>query len=124
MAALGGNKSRRLRIARHARVRNKVAGTPERPRLAVFRSLENIYVQVIDDSKGHTLVHAGSTDTDVRGPATGKRKSDVAVLVGKLVAERAKAQGINQVVFDRGGYRYHGRIKMLAEAAREAGLQF
>ncbi len=124
MARIGGNTSRRLRLARHQRVRNKVAGTPERPRLAVFRSLDHIYVQIIDDAKGHTLTHAGSTDSDIKGQGTGKKKGELAVMVGKLVAKRAAENGITQVVFDRGGYRYHGRVKQLADAAREAGLKF
>lgn len=121
---LGENKARRLRLARHQRVRRRVAGTAERPRLAVFRSLSNIYAQVIDDQRGHTLVHASSTDAEVRSQLTGKKKTEVAALVGRLVARRAKAQGIGKVVFDRGGYKYHGRVKALADAAREEGLEF
>ena len=106
------------RIRRHARVRQRLAGTGERPRLAVFRSLSHIYAQVIDDASGKTV--AAASDLDV---GTGK-KSEKAKQVGKAIAERAKAKGIGEVVFDRGGYRYHGRIKALADAARESGLRF
>jgi large subunit ribosomal protein L18 len=112
------------RIRRHTRVRQKVHGTTERPRLTVFRSLEEIYVQVIDDQAGRTLVSASSIDHELRSKADGKKKTEQARLVGKAVAERAKAQGIQTVVFDRGGYRYIGRVKALAEAAREGGLEF
>lgn len=106
------------RIRRHERVRKGVRGTGERPRLAVFRSLSHIYAQVIDDRAGRTV--AAASDLDV---GTGK-KSEKAKQVGKAIAERAKAAGIGEVVFDRGGYRYHGRIKALADAARESGLRF
>jgi large subunit ribosomal protein L18 len=109
---------------RHHRVRGKVNGTAERPRLNVFRSLANIYVQIIDDSQGHTLVSASTVDHEVVGQAAGKNGIDRAKLVGKVLAERAKAAGIKQVVFDRGGYQYHGQIKALAEASRENGLEF
>jgi large subunit ribosomal protein L18 len=108
------------REKRHNRVRARVIGTTERPRLNVFRSLNNIYVQVIDDSNGHTLVAASTLDKDVADAP----KIDQAKAVGKLVAERAKSAGIGKVVFDRGGYLYHGRIKALAEGAREGGLDF
>jgi large subunit ribosomal protein L18 len=107
----------------HVRIRRKVRGTAERPRLAVYRSLTNIYVQVIDDSKGATLVAASSNEKGATKMKTGGNLA-AAKDVGKLVAERAKAKGISQVVFDRGGYLYHGRIKALADAAREAGLKF
>jgi len=118
-------KSRKdARIRRHTRVRQKVHGTPERPRLTVFRSLEEIYVQVIDDQAGHTLVSASSIDQELRSKSDGIKKLEQARLVGKAVAERAKAQGILSVVFDRGGYRYIGRVKALADAAREGGLEF
>ena len=110
------------RMRRHLRIRKKVSGTTERPRLAVFRSLEHIYAQVIDDTAGQTLVAASTLDKDLRD-AAGK-KSELAAKVGALIGERAKAAGIERVVFDRGGYQYHGRIKALAEAAREAGLDF
>ena len=111
-----------LRRVRHRRVRKKVVGTPEQPRLCVFRSLRAIYAQVIDDSTGRTLVAASSKETSTGAPVT--PKSAASVTVGKSVAERALAQGITQVVFDRGGYKYHGRVKALAEAAREGGLKF
>jgi large subunit ribosomal protein L18 len=118
-------KSRKdARIRRHIRVRQKVHGTTERPRLTVFRSLEEIYVQVIDDQAGHTLVSASTIDQEIRSKAGGIKKMEQARLVGKAVAERAKAQGIQTVVFDRGGYRYIGRVKALADAAREGGLEF
>lgn len=111
--------SRYLRIVRHRRVRKKVIGNSEQPRLCVFRSLKAIYAQVIDDSKGCTLAAACSLEA-----ANVQPKINVSAVVGKLVAERALAQGITQVVFDRGGYKYHGRVKALAEAAREGGLKF
>ena len=112
------------RKRRHARVRTHVAGTPERPRLNVFRSLNHIYAQVIDDSKGATLVSASSLEAGAVEELKGKSKVEKAVTVGKLVAERALQAGITQVVFDRGGYKYHGRVKALAEGSREAGLKF
>lgn len=117
-------KKRQSRIARHNRVRGKVVGTPERPRLNVFRSLANIYAQVIDDEKGHTLVSASTLDKDVAGQLEGKKKSEAAKIVGQVLAQRAKDAGISKVVFDRGGYRYHGRVAALAEGAREGGLEF
>ena len=110
------------RERRHRRVRARVIGTADRPRLNVFRSLNHIYAQVIDDSQGHTLAAAGTLDSDLRGQAG--TKTEQAKAVGRLVAERARAAGITQVVFDRGGWKYHGRIKALADAAREAGLEF
>ena len=109
------------RLVRHKRVRGKVSGTPERPRLNVFRSNSNIYAQIIDDVNGVTLVSASSLEKDFHVDGT---KSDAAKQVGVNVAERAKAKGIETVVFDRGGYIYHGRVKALAEGAREGGLQF
>lgn len=115
---------REARLRRHQRVRQNVAGVPERPRLNVFRSLKHIYGQVIDDTVGHTLVSASTLDQEVRDQLDGLTKSEAAKLVGKVLAERALAQGITQVVFDRGGYQYQGRVKALAEAAREAGLEF
>lgn len=119
------NKSRsEARLRRHARVRKHVHGTPERPRLCVFRSMEEIYAQVIDDQAGNTLVSASSIDSELRSKTDGKNKTEQARLVGKMVAERAKAKGIDQVVFDRGGFRYIGRVKALADAAREGGLEF
>ena len=113
------NNTIRTRI--HKRIRRKLAGTPERPRLAVFRSVAHIYAQIIDDTKGATIVSASSVDKD--GKANGGNVA-AAKTIGKLVAERAKEKGIKSVVFDRGGYQYHGRIKALADAAREAGLEF
>jgi large subunit ribosomal protein L18 len=105
----------------HKRIRSRVAGTPERPRLAVFRSVNHIYAQVIDDQQGHTLVAAASTEKDLKGKGGNVAG---AKQIGKAVAERAKEKGITKVVFDRGGYLYHGRVKALADAAREAGLEF
>ena len=109
------------RLHRHKRVRGKVNGTPERPRLNVFRSETNIYAQIIDDTKGITLVSANSLEKGFECEGT---KTDAAKKVGEVIAERAKAKGIDTVVFDRGGYLYHGRVKALAEGAREGGLQF
>ena len=113
-----------LRLVRHARVRKKVSGTTEQPRLCVFRSLKHIYAQVIDDTRGHTLAAASSLETADQSSAPSGPKLTVSAAVGKIVAERALAQGVARVVFDRGGYKYHGRVKALAEAAREEGLQF
>jgi large subunit ribosomal protein L18 len=109
-----------IRLRVHKRIRSRVSGTGERPRLAVFRSVKHIYAQVIDDTKGHTVVAASSSEKDAKngGNVIGAKE------IGKLVAERAKDKGIKAVVFDRGGYQYHGRVKALAEAAREAGLEF
>ena len=118
------NKLRLARYKRHARVRLKVKGTPSKPRLCVFRSLNHIYAQVIDDSQGHTLTSASTLDPEMKDGAVGKVKAAKAELVGSLVAKRALSKGINQVVFDRGGYKYHGRVKALAEAARREGLKF
>ncbi len=115
------NEARRQR---HERVRGKVKGMPEQPRLNVFRSLTNIYAQIINDAEGHTLVSASTIDAEVRGQAAGLKGIDRAKLVGKVLAERAKAAGIKQVVFDRGGYQYHGQVKALADASRENGLEF
>jgi large subunit ribosomal protein L18 len=118
-------KTRRMmRKRRHMRVRKKVSGTPGRPRLNVYRSLTQIYAQVIDDTSGHTLVAASTLDPEIRGQLKGLPKAEQAKLVGQLIAERAKKQGITKVVFDRGGFRYHGRVRALAEAARQAGLEF
>ena len=110
-----------MRLKRHIRVRGKVSGTPERPRLNVFRSNANIYAQIIDDVNGVTLVAANTLEKDFEG-ATGN--AEAAKKVGQLIAERAKAKGIEEVVFDRGGYIYHGRVAALAEGAREGGLKF
>ncbi len=113
-----------MRKRRHRRVRKQVVGTEQRPRLNVFRSLNHIYAQVIDDSRGHTLAAASTLDAEVRKRAEGLAKTEQAKLVGQLVAERAVARGVKRVTFDRGGYKYHGRVKALAEAAREGGLEF
>ncbi len=109
-----------IRLRVHERIRRKLRGSSERPRLAVFRSVKHIYAQVIDDDKGHTVVAASSNEKN----ATNGGNVAGAKAIGKLVAERAKEQGIKAVVFDRGGYLYHGRVKALADAAREAGLEF
>ena len=142
-----GNNKNEIRVRIHQRIRAKVRGTPQRPRLAVFRSLRHIYAQVIDDTQGRTVVAASSADESlhdvapaaekVEKPAKGEKKDAKtaagkaaggnvagAKLIGKAIAERAKEKGIRKVVFDRGGYIYHGRVKALADAAREAGLEF
>jgi len=108
----------------HHRVRQSLSGTADRPRLSVYRSLSHLYAQVIDDSAGKTLAFAGSNDKEMRKHTKGGGNVAAAKVVGKTIAERALQKGISQVVFDRGGYRYHGRVKALAEAAREAGLKF
>lgn len=112
------------RIRRHERVRKNITGTSDRPRLAIFRSTAEIYAQVIDDSEGKTLASASSVDRELRASAAKITKTEQAKLIGKFVAERAKSKGIDKVVFDRGGFRYMGRVKALADAAREAGLEF
>lgn len=112
------------RHRRHKRIRKKVYGTAERPRLSVFRSLNHIYAQLIDDTKGHTLVSASTLDKEFKSEKGHKGNVLMAKKVGRLVAEKAVAAGIKKVVFDRGGYKYHGSIKALAEAAREGGLEF
>ena len=114
------------REKRHLRVRKRVFGTAERPRLSVFRSGRHIYAQVIDDSRGHTLAAAGSLSEELLGELGAKKGQNrkAAALVGKLIAEKALARQVKAVVFDRGGYKYHGRVRELAEAARKAGLQF
>lgn len=113
-----------LRKKRHYRVRNKVFGTPERPRLNVFRSNKHIYAQIINDVTGETLAAASTLTPEIRGQVNNGGNVDAARIVGKFIAEQAKAKGITKVVFDRGGYKYHGRVAALAEAAREAGLDF
>ena len=115
-------EAKRQRV--HERVRMSVSGTAERPRLCVYRSLDHIYAQVIDDRAGKTLASASSADKDTKKNLQGGGNVAAAKVVGKAVADRAKAAGISKVVFDRGGYKYHGRVKALADAAREAGLQF
>ncbi len=122
MTKIRTNKGRR--VMRHARVRRKIVGTPDRPRLSVYRSLNHVYAQVIDDSQGTTLASASSLENAVKTQQNDRSKVDVAGLVGGLISERAKEKGIGTVVFDRGGYKYHGRVKALADAARKGGLVF
>jgi len=112
------------RLIRHKRIRKKVFGTSERPRLCVYKSLKYIYAQIIDDEKGHTLVAASSLEPEIKSRLSSTKSIEAAEYVGKVIAERAKEKGITKVVFDRGGYPYHGRVKALAEAARQAGLEF
>ena len=116
--------ARAARLVRHARVRRKVKGDVNRPRLAVFRSLNHIYAQIIDDGAGHTMAAASTVEPSVKTLLEGKSKSSHAEIVGEAIAQKAREKGIEEVVFDRGGYRYHGRVKALAEAARKAGLKF
>ncbi len=121
------DKAKAKRVARqqrHEKKKKKVQGTPERPRVSVFRSARHIYAQIIDDSRGHTLVSASTLEAEVQAALEGKDKSGQAAVVGEVLARRALAAGIKQVVFDRGGYLYHGRVKSLAEAARAGGLEF
>lgn len=112
------------RLKRRLRIRKKVTGTPERPRLSIYRSLNHIYAQIIDDTSGVTLVSASTMESDVKGKLETSGDAGAAQVVGKAIAEKAAAKGINQVVFDRGGNIYHGRVRALADAAREAGLNF
>ena len=118
------NNTRAMRLIRHRSTRAKVHGTSSRPRLAIFRSLNNIYAQVIDDSKGVTVTSASSLEPEVKQSKSSMPKSKVSNTVGSLLARRAKEKGIDKVVFDTGGYKYHGRVKAFAEAAREGGLEF
>jgi len=122
MARVKTNKARR--VMRHIRVRRKVKGTPARPRLAIYRSLNHIYAQVIDDTQGITLAAASSLENKLKSKSDGKRKMEVAYQVGELISERAKEKGVNTVVFDRGGYKFHARLQSLADAARKGGLVF
>ena len=124
MTVMSARDSKAIRKIRHRRVRQKVTGTVSRPRLCVFRSLNHIRAQLIDDSMGQTLVSMSTLDAQLRDKTDEKGKSSKAEVVGTLLAERALDKGIKKIVFDRGGYRYHGRIKALAEAARKAGLEF
>ena len=117
-------KKRQGRLRRHKRVRKKVFGTPERPRLCVFRSLRHIYAQIIDDTKGHTLLAVSTLSPDVRDKIKYGGNIEAAKVVGRVLGEKALAMGIKKVVFDRAGYKYHGRVKALADSAREAGLEF
>ncbi len=120
-----GKKSRNdNRLARHGRVRKKVFGTPEKPRLCIYRSIKNIYAQVINDTEGNTLVSASTLDKEIQEKAKYGGNKEAAKAVGALIAKRALDKGIETVAFDRGGYLYHGRVKELAEGAREAGLKF
>jgi large subunit ribosomal protein L18 len=116
--------TRVMRLIRHKRLRKKIQGTSLRPRLAIFRSLNHIYAQVIDDTRGVTLVSASSLDSEVKEGKDSQSKGKVSTMVGALLARKAREKGIDRVVFDTGGYKYHGRIKAFAEAAREAGLEF
>ncbi len=118
------NNRSEARVRRHKRVRKNLSGSAQRPRLAIFRSVTDIYAQVIDDAAGHTLVSASSIDKELREKVKGLKKSEQAKLVGQTVAERAKSKGISAVVFDRGGFKYMGRVKALADGARDGGLQF
>jgi large subunit ribosomal protein L18 len=121
---MGKRSPRELRLRRHNRLRKRVTGTSERPRLNVFRSNAHIYAQVIDDVDGRTLVAASTNEKAWAEDSSAKSKTEQAALVGRLVAERALEAGVTKVVFDRGGFKYHGRVKALADAAREAGLNF
>ncbi len=122
---MAASKSRnQLRLRRHARVRRRVLGMPERPRLSVFRSLHHIYVQLIDDASGRTLAAASTREKGIADGSKSPKTVSAAEKIGTLIAERAKERGVTQVIFDRGGYKYHGRIKALADAARSAGLEF
>ena len=122
MASL--NKKKTARLKRKKRIRKKMSGTSQRPRLTVFRSARHIYAQVIDDTRGETLASVSSLEKDIKDAPELKGKRGVAELAGKLLAERAMSKGITQVVFDRNGFRYHGRIKAVSDSAREAGLKF
>jgi len=120
-----GVKARNVaRKKRHIRVRKKAVGTADKPRLNVFRSLKHMYAQLIDDETGTTITSASTLDKEIEGQTENKSNKDAAMMVGKLIAQRAKEKGISHVVFDRGGYLYHGRVKSLADAAREEGLKF
>ena len=119
-----GKNPRVMRLIRHRRIRQKLQGNSLRPRLAIFRSLNHIYAQVIDDTLGVTLVAASSLESEVKESKDSQSKGKVSIIVGALLARRAKEKGIERVVFDTGGYKYHGRVKAFAEAAREAGLEF
>ncbi len=124
MAIMSGRDSKAIKKIRHRRVRQKVTGTISRPRLCVFRSLNHVHAQLIDDSRNQTLVSMSTLDSQIRGKTNGMVKTKKAEIVGTLLAEKVLNKGIKQVVFDRGGYKYHGRVKALAEAARKAGLEF
>jgi len=122
---MGIKDSRNVRrLARHGRVRKKVFGTPGKPRLCVYRSIKNIYAQIIDDTKGHTLISASTLDKEIAGNLKYAGNKEAAKVVGELIAKKALEKGIETVTFDRGGYLYHGRVKELADGAREVGLKF
>ncbi|MFP3880501.1 MAG: 50S ribosomal protein L18 [Dehalococcoidia bacterium] len=123
MVMTSGRNSETIRKIRHRRVRRKVKSTPSRPRLCVFRSLNHIYAQLVDDSAANTLISVSTLDPQLRDKVNGMRKSQKAEAVGTLLAQQALNKGIKEAVFDRGGYRYHGRVKALAEGARKAGLK-
>lgn len=124
MATGVSESRRRARALRHARVRKRLAGTAQRPRLAVYRSVQHIYAQLIDDEQGHTLAAASSRDPGLAGAVAGKSKREQAQAVGQAIALRAREAGVETVVFDRGGFLFHGRVRALADAARESGLRF
>ena len=124
MADIQGRSKYQARHRRQRRVRAKAHGTAARPRMAIFRSSKHIFVQVIDDDKGYTLVSASTIDSEVASKVVGKTKTEASRVVGQVVAERAKNAGIEEIIFDRGGFRYHGRVAAVAEGAREAGLKF
>ncbi len=118
------DRGRNARYSRHRRIRKKVYGTMERPRLNIFKSIKYIYAQIIDDSSGRTLVSATTTDKELKGELTLGKNIEAAKKIGVLIAKRAQSKGVKKVVFDRGGYLYHGKVKALADAAREGGLEF
>ncbi|TVR21151.1 MAG: 50S ribosomal protein L18 [Anaerolineaceae bacterium] len=124
MADVKGKTKTTARRRRQQRVRGRISGTATRPRMSVYRSLTNIFVQVIDDESGRTIASASTIDREIAGQLQGKGKVEAATIVGKTIGERAKAAGVESVVFDRGGYKYHGRVAALADGAREAGLKF
>ena len=121
---MGAKSRNKARLRRHRRVRKKIAGTPQKPRLNVYRSLSEIYAQLIDDEAGHTLVSASSIETDLQNDLDGLTKQEQAKKVGETLAKRAVDNGVEQVIFDRGGFKYSGRVKALADGAREGGLKF
>ena len=121
---LSKSEKKNKRLRRKIRIRKKIKGTPERPRLTVYRSLKYIYAQIIDDEAGHTLVAASSLEKELKEKLKSTKDIEAAKAVGELIAKRALEKGIEKVVFDRNGYKYHGRVKALADAAREAGLKF
>ena len=121
---MAASRGKSKRVIRHQRVRQKISGTSGRPRFSVYRRLNNIYVQVIDDELGNTIASASSLEEEIRNRVQGTGKKNVSAVVGELAATRTKQKGVQTVVFDRGGYKFHGRVKAVADAAREAGLEF